>query len=128
MNGCARIDNNRREYCTHRAAQLCVHACVLRFFLFFFKNTIYHYFTKPIYAVTLFTTFFGFVFCWICCARIDNNRREYCVLRAAQLCVHACVLRFFSCFCLRFFVYRLLQKKMLISFLLLFNDDNTSLQ
>ena len=32
--GRARIDNNRREYFIHRAAQLCIHACVLRFFLF----------------------------------------------------------------------------------------------
>ena len=35
-------------------------------------------------------------------ARIDNNRREYFVSRAAQLCVHACVLRIF--FSLRSFI------------------------
>ena len=47
--------------------------------------------------------FFFFIF-FLCCrrARIDNNRREYCVRRAAQLCIHAYVLRFFSSFYLPF--------------------------
>ena len=44
-----------------------------------------------------FLTNFGFLVCflYLCGARIDNNRREYCVPRTAQLCVHACVLRIF---------------------------------
>ena len=92
--GRARIDNNRREYCVRWAAQLCIHACVLRFFSSFFPNNTACLAKNQIFRnwntrVTIFWFFF------LGRARIDNNRREYCAHRAAQLCVHACVL-FFS--------------------------------
>ena len=86
---CARIDNNRREYCAHRAAQLCVHACVLRFFFFFLitslvmqLNSSHNHYLKAF--VRTLCCFLVMIACGR--ARIDNNRREYFVPRAAQLC------------------------------------------
>ena len=94
---CARIDNNRREYCVRRAAQLCVHACVLRFFSFILQTFISTFQQNLNMRASLHHIFFGFAVVG-CRARIDNNLREYCVSRAAQLCNYSCVLRFFFYF------------------------------
>ena len=78
---CARIDNNRREYFVSRAAQLCVHACVLRFFLLFFSNKrslMLPTHCKRCQSLSKLMSFAVVAF-FFGRARIDNNRREYCV-------------------------------------------------
>ena len=78
-----------------------VHACVLRIFFRFalllsrLSSMIpYHQNELQLLNTTGFVLF-GDNFC---CARIDNNRREYFTRRAAQLCNYSCVLRFFFFF------------------------------
>ena len=76
------------------------YSCVLRFF-FFFSSHKDSLIQQMQWHRLNNTILFAFVFVFWCGARIDNNRREYFAHRAAQLCVHACVLRFFSLFSLK---------------------------
>ena len=66
-----------------------VHVCVLRFFLFFlshhFKIIIYLPHNTTIKEQLYITLVVLFFFVVDGCARIDNNRREYCVLE-----LHSC--------------------------------------
>ena len=82
---------------TLRSCTVVQRTCVCApFFLFFLSNKLLLQTRKSNSAWSFITIWLrlDFFFCW--CARIDNNRREYFVARAAQLCNYSCVLRFFS--------------------------------
>ena len=102
-----------------RVAKDGVHACVLRIFFFVLHNcagviiiTDIQKQNQKWHAHTIPFFFVFFVFEYLRCARIDNNRREYWEEKARKDGVHACVLHIF--FSLRSFlrivcVERLLQ-------------------
>ena len=79
---CARIDNNRREYCEENERKDGVHACVLRIF-FSLRSLL-----RSLYNAMWFLNFKDFekennahsnvlLRLNFGCVRIDNNRREY---------------------------------------------------
>ena len=132
---CARIDNNRREYCVRWAAQLCVHACVLRFFFLFISQ---------IYVNILFTwimitsqllkllrrrkhnplSFNNFFLFFSLC---ENRQQPTWILRSLSCTVvqlFVCA-SFFFLLCVSTFSFIIFCKKnMLTPLLLLFTDDN----
>ena len=106
--GCARIDNNRREYC-HADVRKLVYMCVCSaFFLFWLHNcanwlmfsdfietrVINHLWAKN-------TLLMCCVVYYLDCARIDNNRREYWEReRRERWCACVCAPHFFLFFVL----------------------------
>ena len=86
--GCARIDNNRREYCASRAAQLCVHACVLRFFSSFVF--LFYWFSKTQHLRATLSPLW-FVIC--CVFFLCENRQQPTWILCSPSCtvVHTCV-------------------------------------
>ena len=54
--------------------------------------------TNKIYRAELTTQCLFVDFCFVCCARIDNNRREYCKEKLRKMvCMRVCSAFFFRC-------------------------------
>ena len=113
---CARIDNNRREYWERKGAKDGVHVYVLRIFfrcaLLLSSRIMMNTPKQNTYQVEQSPQYYVWSICGSC-ARIDNNRREYCERELRKDGVHACVLRIF--FSLRSFIKFSIQKRLYIS-------------